>query len=932
MKHIVKLVFVALLAFFGATGQAQNTTTIPLDPEIKYGKLSNGMTYYIMPNKEPKERVSFFFVQNVGAILEEEPQNGLAHFLEHMAFNGLENFPGKHMLNYLQKNGMDFGREINAYTAQDETVYRISNVPVEREELIDSVLLVLHDWSGGLLLEAEEIEAERGVIHEEWRTRRNSRFRLMKQSMPLIYNYSKYAERDVIGSLDVIDNFEHKELREYYKKWYRPDLQAVVVVGDIDTEKLEKKVKKLFSKIPAKKNPAKREYYPIEDSKELGYVLATDKEAQSVSISWIFRKDPDVVRDEKYLRRTIAQSMLNSMINERLNELVQNPECPAVEMGVGNFEMARTKSASYLSVSPKEGKEKEAFRTLMTELVRVQKFGFNESELERAKTNTLRSYESYYESRDKISNDDWAKELGNHFLKAAPVPSVEWEVEFAKKTIPTITLKELYALLASYQNVNNSLFSLSGPNHDEINYPTKEELMRIVMETMSSDISAYEDNTDDSPLVSAKLKEKKVTSETTLKGTGAKIYELENGARIVIKQTDYNKDEVLFSAYSFGGSSLLERSDLESAAMAATLAGVSGIGEFDAIQLRKKMTGKIASVKAGIGTSSEVLSGKASPKDFETMLQLIYLHFENPRFDEDAFNSYLGMIKSQMINMAKDNEKALSDTLGQMMANHHERHVLFTEEFVKNISFEKSKRIYLDRIKDASDFTFIFVGNIEEKASLPLIQKYIGNITSVNREENFVDHNIRPAHGAVKNVFEREMEVSKTTVNYNLHSAIEYNLNTRVYVRIIADLLGKRYLETIREKEGGSYGVGVRPSIRKYPYEHYTLSIKFDCDPEKQEQLHQIVKDEIDKMVSKGVDAADLEEIKKNYIKGRAESELQNTFWLAVIEGALRNQEDYTPKDKYIELINSVNVKSVQKFAKEMFKNPDSVEVIMNPK
>eukprot|EP01029_Cantina_marsupialis_P032255 TRINITY_DN966_c1_g3_i1.p2 TRINITY_DN966_c1_g3~~TRINITY_DN966_c1_g3_i1.p2 ORF type:complete len:935 (-),score=155.99 TRINITY_DN966_c1_g3_i1:15366-18170(-) len=931
MNKIVSLLFVSVFLCSALMSKAQNTTTIPLDSQVKYGKLSNGMTYYVMHNEEPKDRASLYFVQNVGAILEEDSQNGLAHFLEHMAFNGLENFPGKNMINYLEKNGIQFGRDINAYTAQDETVYNLSNIPATNENLLDSALLVLHDWSGGLLLEADEIEAERGVIHEEWRTRRNVRKRLRDQSSPFMYNHSQYAKRDVIGSLEVIDNFEHKALRDYYKKWYRPDMQAVVVVGDIDVEKMEAKVKELFSTIPMPENAAERVYYEVEDSKEIQYVLATDKEAQSVSIDWIFREPVNKTRNEKYLRDGYAQSMFNQMFNQRLSELTRQPECAAVGMQVGNFSMARTKDANYLSVRPKQGKELEAFSQFMTEFARVARYGFTQAELDRVKTGFLRNIESYFANRDKISNEEWAKTFQKHFLTAEPAPSVEWDVEFAKKVIPAITLDEVNANLKGFGNMNNSVFSISGPAKDDISYPTKEELLATMKKVMTSDVEAYNDDAGDAPLVAVNLKEKKIISNSTVKGTDAKLYELENGAKVVVLPTEYSKDEILFSAYSFGGSSLLKREDLESADVVGALAQMSGLGEFNAIQLQKKLTGKLANVTPSLGSFTEGLNGSASPKDLETLLQLVYLRFENPRFDENAFKAGIGRWKNNLVNAKADNGKAFKDTIGQMNASHHERALMFNEAFLNNVSFDKAKRIYLERFHDASDFTFLFVGNIDEKKDLPLIQKYIGNISSSKRKENWVNHNIRPAKGVSKNIFERNMQVPKTTVYVGVNKEVEYNLETRMYVRVIADLLSKRYMETIREEEGGSYGVGVRPSISKRPYEYATISISFDCDPEKQERLREIVFKEIEKLAKAPCKLDDLEEIKKNYIKNRTEAEKKNNFWLSVIQSSLMNNENITSIEDYNKLVNSINVKSIQKFAKKLFKNTDSVEVVMNP-
>ncbi len=931
MNKNLTFLLVAVLMLPGTFLKAQKTTTIPLDPDVKHGKLSNGMTYYIMKNQEPKQRASVYFVQNVGAILEEDSQNGLAHFLEHMAFNGLEHYPGKGMLKYLEANGVKFGRDINAYTAQDETVYNLSNIPTTREGLLDSALLVLHDWSGGLLLEGDEIEAERGVIREEWRTRRTSGFRLMKQTMPYMYNHSQYAQRDVIGSLDIINNFDHQELRDYYDKWYRPDLQAVVVVGDIDTEKVEQKVKELFSKIPAKTNPAERIYYPIPDADELAFVVAKDKEAQGVGINWIFRTDPVTEHNEAYLRTEMAQSMFSMMMGNRLSELTRKPDCPALGMSVGHFTLGRTKDAAYLSINSKENMEKEAFALTVTELERARRFGFNESELERAKTQLLRSYETYYEDREKITNDTWAKQLGDLFLKASPLPSIEWELEFAKKTIPSISLKEIQTLFGDFQNVQNSVITISGPDKEEIIYPTKDELMAEVEKVILSNLEPYQDDADESPLVAQELTEKAVLEEKPLAGIDATMYTLENGAKVVILPTELSKDEILFSAYSFGGMSLLDQDELATGNLVTNIAAMSGAGSFDATQLKKKLSGKIANVSASLSGDSEGFKGSASPKDFETMLQLLYLKFQEPRFEKDSYETLVGSLKNRLVYVKTDNNKAFGDTVNVLSSNYSPRNLLFSEDFVNQLDYDKAVDIYKDRFQDADDFTFIFVGNIDMERDMPLIKKYIGNLSSSSRTETWVNHHVKPAKGASQRVIERQMEVPKSTVYYSLYKNVDYNLKTRTYVRVIADLLNKRYLETIREKEGGSYGVSVRPSISKRPYEHASIAMNFDTDPEKRARLIEIMKQEIVNLAKNGPILNDLNEIKKNFLKSREEAEDQNGFWLSVLEGSLTNNEPIASTDEYNKMINDISAKSIKKYAKMLFKDYDSVQVVMNP-
>jgi len=928
-----KFKFSLLLCFsiLGLSSFAQFTTEIPLNKDVKTGKLKNGMTYYIMHNEEPKDRASFFFVQNVGAILEEDAQNGLAHFLEHMAFNGLKNFPGKNMIDYLEKNGILFGRDINAYTAQDETVYNASNIPVSNEGLIDSTLLVLHDWSGGLLLEGEEIESERGVIHEEWRTRRNVRKRLNDQVSDVMYNKSMYAKRDVIGSLDVIDNFEHAALRDYYEKWYRPDLQAVVIVGDIDVEKMETKVKALFSKIPMPKNAAERTYCKVEDSKEIGYVVAKDKEAKSLNMMWLFRRDLVAVKTEATERNAMIKGMFQQMLASRISEKTKKLECSAMGMAFGGYNMARTKGADYIYVAPKTGKELEAFAEVLTELERVKRHGFTQSELDRVKIQTQRSYESYYANRAKIDNDSWAKQLGDLYLKAKSFPSIEWEMAFAAKTIPSISLEDVNGMVNYYSNENNSALILKGPENTTQYYPTKEELLAIAAKVKSSDVEAYKDEAGDQPLVSEKLAPAKITESFEIEGVDAKGYILANGARVVVLPTDYSKDNISMSSFSFGGTSLLSEKDLASADMATSIVQMSGVGAFDATQLKKKLTGKIAGVSANLGELTEGFSGSASPKDFETLMQLLYLNFESPRFEEAPFNAQMARINNYLANIGVDNKKALQDTITLVSTNYSSRTLLFGQEFVDQINFNRACEIYKERFSDASDFTFIFVGNINEEVHLPMIQKYVGNISSSNRKEMYVDHKVGPAKGKTSKIFDRKMAVPKTTVSYTVVGDFDYSLENRLKVNVVSQLLSKRYMTTIREEEGGSYGVGVRPSTSKLPTQEFSIGISFDCDPAKRVRLMEIVVDEIAKIQKETCDLDNLNEIKNNFIKSRQESELQNNFWLAGLQKNQMLGSKFTSKEDYNKMVEGIDAASIKKFAKKLFKNTNIVEVIMNP-
>jgi len=929
MKYV--LLF-CLLSVYASSLNAQYKTTLPLHKEVKHGTLKNGMTYFVLHNEEPRDRASFYFVQNVGAILEEDNQNGLAHFLEHMAFNGTQNFAGKGIINSLENHGVTFGQDINAYTALDETVYNLSRVPVNNPGLIDSCLLVLHDWSGFLSLKPEEIDAERGVIREEWRTRRTSQFRLMKQTNAAIYANSKYGKRDVIGDLDLINNFEYDRLRNYYKKWYRPDLQAVVVVGDIDVDEIEMKIKSLFSDIPLQADAAERIYYPIPNSKDLLFCKATDRESSNLSINLMVKMDVSYQKDEAYMRNQMMRSLYASILNSRFQEFSRKSESANAGMWTGFFPLGRTKEAMYLSCAPKEKRSKEAFEEMLTEVERVKRFGFANSEFDRAKVQALRAFESYLQQKDKISNDAWAKQLGDYFLEAEPLLSPEDNIELSTRLLESISIDDLNQWCKNILPKENLILTMTGPDKEEIDYPEKEELQVILNSLSEKELTAYDDQVGGESLLSGDFKSADIVSEAGVGGLkNAKSYKLANGVTVAIMPTDYNQDQILFSAYSYGGMSLLKREDLASAETLGSLLSVSGLGEFDATQLKKKLAGKLASVSPYLSEYTEGFSGSASPKDFETLLQLLYLRFEKPHFDKEAYNNMIERWKTSLPNMLTDNDKAFGDTISYITTNYHARTLVFDEQFLNEADFDRTVAVYKERFANAADFNFIFVGNIDTMTALPLIQKYLGNLPGEKASEDFINHKAKPAKGISSNTFSRQMEVPKSTVYVGLFGDLDYKLKNRIKIGILAELLNKRYLETIREDEGGSYGVGVSPSISRIPEEEWGLSISFDCDPEKLDKLKAIVYDEIQQLVKQDPITSDLSKIKENLLKSRTESEENNYFWLSAVLKAMQTEVDFIDRTGYEAAVNSIDGKEMKAFAKKLFGKKNVVEVIMNP-
>ncbi|HER09873.1 MAG TPA: insulinase family protein, partial [Bacteroides sp.] len=589
----IKLLFWLWIASVTAVSHAQSDPAqpLPLDEKVRFGQLENGLTYYIRSNQEPRERASFYIIQNVGALLEEDHQNGLAHFLEHMAFNGTKHFPGKGIIHFLERHGVAFGENINAYTSQNQTVYNLTDVPVNKPGILDSCLLVLHDWSHYLLLTEEEIDLERGVIKEEWRTRRNAQFRMFTASLPYLYPNSKFAERDVIGDLEVIENFDYQVLRDFYHKWYRTDLQAIAVVGDFDADEMEKKVRKQFSAIPPLEDPPERPFYDIPDNEEPIFGLVTDKEADQTVIRYIIRhRQPDAgVKTLMDQREDYIHSLFNSMMTQRLDELLQKGDPPFV-VGVINYgDFERGYEALSVIAIPKPNDEERGFKALMTELERVKRYGFTQGELDRARSNLLTRWENYYKERDKISNDEFVEEYISHYLEGNAFVSVEDGYELVQLLLPTITLEDFDARLAGWITDKNRVLVIQGPEGEDVEHLSQEASLRILEEVAQMDVEPYEDEALAESLISEALLPAGIVETRALPAFDAVEWTLENGARVVFRHADYEKDQVQLQAYSKGGSSLYDDAYVPSAEMLTSLTSFYGVGEFDAMGLQKML-------------------------------------------------------------------------------------------------------------------------------------------------------------------------------------------------------------------------------------------------------------------------------------------------------------------------------------------------------
>ena len=907
---------------------------LPRDPNVRYGQLDNGLTYYICHNEQPKQRCEFHIAQAVGAVLEEDHQNGLAHFLEHMAFNGTKHFPGKGIINYFESVGVNFGGNINAYTSIDETVYRLSDVPTYREGIIDSALLVMYDWACGLLLEDEEIDSERGVIREEWRTGRDADRRLWKEIRAQKYPNSQYAKRDVIGDTAVINNFEYDALRSYYHKWYGPDNQAIIVVGDIDVDQIEQKIKALWADVPARVNRGERPLYTVENNTAPLVAIAVDPEAQITRVELEYKHDQapvEVLSSVEGYLYSILTGMITDMLNERLEELVLSPN--ATFQGAGSYygQIAKLKDAFVAVTIPKEGHETEALRDLLLQVEKMDRYGFTNAELERVKTEYLTSMETAYNERNNRKNIAIARECIRNFEENEPIPGIEWEYQFAKQIVPMIDIETINKL-ASELISDNPTVAITGPLKEGVHIPSEKIILGMLQQTKTMEIEKPVEKTIDTQLVKKAPRAGKIKKTTTNADLGTTEWTLSNGVKVVIKPTTFKQDEILLDAFSYGGLSLVDVEDLPSANLATNVVSFMGLGDFSRTDLQKALSGKTAEVGTSINGYTETLSGASSVKDLETMLQLVYLQFTSPRYDEDAYQTLMGLMRNQMINKDKNPNAVFADSVSMMGSNHSERTILWNIETLNKVSLDKALAVYKERFANPADFTFVFVGNIDptDKATQKVICQWLGGMKTNKQYESFRDNGVRTPSGVQKNYFEREMQTSTASnrIQYTSYD-MPYSLANDLNMEMIGRVLSTRYLESIREREGGSYGVGCAGMVDRMPVSRARLIMQFDTDPLKQEKLMGIIHEEVKTIVENGPLANDLAKEKQSMLKDFQEDLEMNGAWM----NALYTYYMYgvnTIKE-YQDAVNAITAETVQNTLRKLVEAGNVFEVVMTP-
>lgn len=931
MKQLISIAFLLFTLVVSAQEQLDLKKVLPEDPAVSKGVLANGLTYYVRANSKPKNRADLFLVVRAGSVDEDADQQGFAHLGEHMAFNGTKNFPKNELVSYLESLGMEFGADVNAYTSFDETVYTIK-VPLDSAKYIDNGLQVLYDWASQITDSNEEIEKERGVVHEEWRRGRGADQRMRQQWWPVFLHDSRYAERIPIGKIDIVDHGSPDALRRFRHDWYRPDLEAVIIVGDFDQAKMVQNVKELFSKIPKRTTEREKKFYPIPDQKETLVKVVTDKEARYTIARVMYKHPLEIQKNIGDYRKSIKENLFNGMINNRLNELLQKENPPFIYAASGYGSLIGPKSVYSSTVVTPNGQVEKGLKTVLTENQRVKEYGFTATELERQKKTMMASMEKAYNERDKQKSINYANEYKRNFLMTKePFPGIANEYKYYKDLLPTISLKEVNALADKWIIDSNRVVIITAPQIDSIKMPTNEDVLALMDQVGQGKLKPYDDKVSDKPLIEGSLKSGTVMETRDLKSVGAIEWKLSNGATVVVKPTDFKDDEILFSAYSLGGNSQYSAKDDVSADMASSVVSMSGIDDFNQVTLSKMLADKVFSISPYIGELTEGFKGSSSKKDVETLLTMLHLYFTNLRVDSTAFSSYMTQMKGVLENKKASPESAFRDTFTVVSNDYSPRRRPMELSSLKEADFGRIKKIAKERFTDASDFKFFFVGNINPATFKPLVEKYIGSIPSFHKDEMWKDLGIHAPEGVVnKTVYSGEADKSITYMVF--HGNFDYTRKNKIVLDALKKIMGQRLIDVIREQKSGSYSPGAQVSIEKYPDPKYKIIIYYGSDPLKVEELKKSIFDIIRELQKYGPKAEDLEKAKAKQLREREVNLRENGYWLSVLSnGFLYNDGDFSKFDQFDKLVDSTDAKTIKEAAKKYFDFDDYYRVSLKP-
>jgi zinc protease len=907
------------------------TTRLPVDPKVRIGTLPNGLRYYLRQNTRPEKRAELRLVVNAGSILETPDQLGLAHFLEHTSFNGTEHFAKNDLIKYLESIGVRFGADLNAYTSFDETVY-ILPIPTDTARIVDQAFTILEDWARGQTFDPQEVANERGVVREEWRGRRGAGDRMLQQWLPVAFKGSRYAERLPIGTEQSIMAATPAKLRSFYQNWYRPDLMAVIAVGDFDPAVFEAKIKQHFSKLTKAANAPRRAMYDVPGNVEPLIAIASDKEATSSSVNLIYKMPATSLTTVADYRQFLLERLYLTMLGSRFSEIAEKPDAPFLAAGASKDEFfARTTEAFTLAANVKDGGVERAAEALLTEARRVDQFGFLQSELDRVKQNVLRSYERSFAERDKTQSEQFVEEYIRNYLQGEAIPGIEYEYRLAQELLPTITLADINSLARRWITDENRVVIAQVPIKEGVPAPTQAGILAAFDKASKATVAAWTENVSSDDIVDTAPPAGKILSSTPITSIGGAEWKLSNGARLIIKPTDFKDDEILFSAYSPGGTSLAADPDYMSAALASDVMQLGGLGSFNRIDLGKKLAGKAADVSARVGETTEGLAGRSSPKDIETMFQLAYLTFTAPRLDTVVFTTFRGQAATFLANRAQSPDAVFQDTIQVTLAQHAFRARPLTPAVFDEVNAEKSLAFYKDRFANASDFTFVLVGNVDTVAIKPMVETYLASLPNTGRVEKARDVGITPPKGVVEKVVRKGTE-QKATTRFVFTGACTYNPENRFVLRALTTLMQTRLNETLRERLGGTYSPSVGGGCSREPRQEYSVAVGFGSSPENVEPLSKAVLAVIDSIKSQPVSQADVDKVKEEILRSREVEVKTNSYWLGNIAARDQSGEDLGGLGAaYDEMVRRLTPAMIQQAAKTYFNTKNYARFVLLP-
>jgi zinc protease len=905
------------------------TAPLPMDPAVKVGTLPNGIRYYIRRNAKPEQRAELRLVVNAGSILEDDDQRGLAHFVEHMAFNGTKNFAKNDIVKYLEGIGVRFGADLNAYTSFDETVY-ILPVPTDSAGILEKSFRFLGDVANGILFDSTEVVAERGVVLAEWRNGLGAGERLRDKQFPVIFRGSRYAERLPIGKPEILENANPGPVRRFWRDWYRPDLMAVVAVGDADPARLEQLIRTTFGSIPRRTNARARTQASVPGHDSTLVTIATDAELTTSGVSVLWKRPARATRTVGDLRADLVEQLYNGMLNQRFQELALKPEAPFTGAGASSGSFVRGSEIASLDAGAKEGRLIETLQTVLTEAERVQRHGFLQSELDRARTSTLRGYERAYAERDKTPSGSFVDEYVSHYLVGDATPGIGFEYAAVQKLLPTITLAEVNAVAGSRAGAANRVVSVTMPEKEGLVPPTEAEVRAVFGMVVAATIAPWTETIAEGALVENEPVAGRVVRETVIAGQNITDWTLSNGVRVLVKPTDFNADQILVSAFSPGGASLVADNDAFKTSLAPSIIAAGGVGNFSAIDLRKKLTGKVANALPSIADLSEGMSGAASPKDLETLMQLLYLRFTAPRADSTVFAAQLQQFEQFLKNKDANPMAVFSDTIQQVLAQGHPRARPLSVAMLKELELGELLAIYKDRFSDASDFTFFFVGNVEPATLKPLVEQWLGSLPGSGRKETPRDAGPAQFTGVIEKTVRKGIAPQSQSVVL-LAGAAPWTREDAYAFSSLGELLQMRLLDRLRESLGGTYSVSVNAAFSRRLRQEWQMVIQYGSAPEKADTMFAAVREEITKLRTTPPTTDELERVKEQQRRELEVQQKQNGYWLSTIRSRVENGDPLETIGDYITLINGLTVEKLGAAAKKFLSEENRARFVLLP-